>query len=147
MIGLTGISFLHDRHSEEYRRAVAEGRAHTQRAKLLAASPPGIPVSGALSLLRNDPKTQGPKIFRKQCAQCHSYIAPKEEATTVEAACASDGAAEDEAITVEAPCAADLYRFASRDWLPGFFDPPEGRGPPDFGTTKIPPAAVARQGG
>src|SRR6185295_6970043 len=33
----------------------------------------GIPKEGAVYLLRNDPKTEGPKLFQKNCATCHTH--------------------------------------------------------------------------
>ena len=42
----------------------------TARVVALAKSPSGIPPTGAVTLLRNDPLTQGPKIFAKNCASC-----------------------------------------------------------------------------
>jgi ubiquinol-cytochrome c reductase cytochrome b subunit len=33
----------------------------------------GIPPGGAVLLLRNDPKTQGPGLFKENCFICHSY--------------------------------------------------------------------------
>jgi hypothetical protein len=32
-----------------------------------------IPKQGAVYLLRNDPKTRGPRLFKQHCASCHSY--------------------------------------------------------------------------
>lgn len=37
----------------------------------LAQSPSGIPPEGAITLLRNDPLTQGPKLFQNYCIDCH----------------------------------------------------------------------------
>ena len=35
-----------------------------------------IPRDGAISLLRNDPLIQGPKLFQRHCASCHAYEGP-----------------------------------------------------------------------
>ena len=35
-----------------------------------------IPKQGAVYLLRNDPKTRGPRLFKQHCASCHSYYNP-----------------------------------------------------------------------
>lgn len=70
--------------SEEYREAVdlAEHDAHrtfelinrrlpTEAGTL--SEPLGIQKQGAVYLLRNDPLTQGPKLFKRHCASCHDY--------------------------------------------------------------------------
>ena len=44
-----------------------------ERVKELAESPQKIPVSGALTLLRTDAKTQGPRLFNQHCASCHDF--------------------------------------------------------------------------
>src|SRR4029079_11510682 len=50
--------------SQHYLAAAASAESEAERAVTLAGSPQGIPPTGALSLLRNDAKTQGPKLFR-----------------------------------------------------------------------------------
>ncbi len=37
----------------------------------------GIPVEGAGELQRNDPETQGPRLFKRYCASCHDYVDPE----------------------------------------------------------------------
>ena len=56
----TLVAFTHDWTSEEHKQAVAEAHRDAQRIKVLAKSPSGIPPEGAITLLRNDPLTQGP---------------------------------------------------------------------------------------
>ena len=73
IVGLTVWSYVHDSTSAEYQTALSEGLADAHRISVLARSPDGIPVEGALSLLRSDPKTQGPKLYDRQCASCHNY--------------------------------------------------------------------------
>ncbi len=36
----------------------------------------GIPIGGAGQLQRNDPETQGPRLFKRYCASCHDYYDP-----------------------------------------------------------------------
>ncbi len=36
-----------------------------------------IPKEGAVSLLRNDPETRGPRLFAQHCGSCHGSEAPK----------------------------------------------------------------------
>jgi len=54
----------HQEHMQE-----ADGRAH--RAIQLAAA--GIPATGGRDLLRFDPRTEGKKLFKANCASCHTY--------------------------------------------------------------------------
>jgi len=124
---LSAMSWWHDFADPDHQAALADGRTQAERAIQLARSPEGIPITGALSLLRNDPKTQGPKLFEKQCAVCHNYGAP-----------------EDEAITTETPSAPDLYGFASRRWLAGFFDPDKVKAPTYYGNTRFASGVMVR---
>ncbi len=65
----------------------------------------GVPASGALSLLWDDAKTQGPKLFKQHCASCHDF---------------ADG--QGEGMLAEKPSAPSLYGFAGTEWLTGFLD-------------------------
>lgn len=78
----------------------------------------GIPRGGALELVRNDPEIQGPKLFKRYCASCHSYVDEQGRG-----------------IVPEKPSAPNLYRFASRQWIAGLLDPDKIRGPHYFGNT------------
>lgn len=69
----TLVAFTHDWTSAGHQAAVAVAHREADRVKVLAKSPDGIPPEGAISLLRNDPLIQGPKIFAKNCASCHVY--------------------------------------------------------------------------
>ena len=62
-----------DARNAAYQAALKETAQQAERVKVLARSPLGIPVSGAVTLLRNDPLIQGPKLFAKNCASCHRY--------------------------------------------------------------------------
>ncbi|MBL9188053.1 MAG: cytochrome b N-terminal domain-containing protein [Opitutaceae bacterium] len=116
---LTFLAFRADLTNPDYTLAVRTAEQEAQRAVVLARGPDGIPVTGAVTLLRNDPLTQGPKIFAKSCASCHRYDGhdglggqPKDKAS-----------------------AADLKGFASRAWLTGLFDPAKVDGSLYFGDT------------
>ena len=79
--GLTGVaiyedSFQQDDDSIAFRAAVEEAHRDGERAVELAQSPSGIPPEGAITLLRNDPLTQGPKLFAIYCAECHQPSRP-----------------------------------------------------------------------
>jgi len=104
---LTAMAFTHDARDSHYHAAVAQARMDAARAKELATSRKGIPTEGALALLRDDPLTQGPRLFASQCASCHTYSG-------------HDGLG---APLPEPPSAPDLAGFGSRDWLRGFMDP------------------------
>ncbi|MEN6496539.1 MAG: cytochrome b N-terminal domain-containing protein [Thermoguttaceae bacterium] len=121
LVGLVWLSFRvvgHDRANVAHQAALASGHEDAQRTVLLAQSPQGIPVTGALTLLRNDAKTQGPKLFQQHCASCHDYTD-------------ADG----KGIKAEKSTAPNLYAFASREWLTGFMDPKQIAGPKYFGNT------------
>jgi len=105
-IGLGAYTLRHDQHDEEHQKALAAGHVEAQRVKELAKAPQGIPPSGALSLLRNDAKTQGPRLFAQHCASCHHYLSDK-----------------DEGIRSGSPSAPNLHGFATRAWVAGFLDP------------------------
>jgi ubiquinol-cytochrome c reductase cytochrome b subunit len=108
------------RKSEEYLKAVAAAEVEAQRVVQLAAGPKRIPVSGAITLLRVDPKTQGPKLFAARCAGCHSYV----DATNS----AAESAAEKKAT------APNLKGFGGREWLAGL-QSKRIAGPGYFGNT------------
>lgn len=108
----------HDRANQAHQAALAAGRTEASRAVVLARSPAGIPVTGALTLLRNDPKTQGPRLFEQQCASCHDYAD-----------------AQGQGIKAEKPSAPNLYAFASKAWIAGLLDPKQIAGPKYFGNT------------
>jgi quinol-cytochrome oxidoreductase complex cytochrome b subunit/mono/diheme cytochrome c family protein len=90
-----------------YRAAVLAARHDAERVVELAGSAGGIPPQGAVWLLRNDPATQGPKLFSRNCASCHRYDG-------------YDGLGQPLKDPQSAP---DLARFASRNWVEGLLDP------------------------
>jgi ubiquinol-cytochrome c reductase cytochrome b subunit len=103
--------FSADWHDAHYLASVAQAEKEGARAKHLARINGGIPPEGALSLLREDPVIQGPKLFAAKCASCHSFGG-------------EDGLGV--AISKEKPDSlrgADLKGFGSREWLRGFLDP------------------------
>ncbi|MEO5802685.1 MAG: c-type cytochrome, partial [Verrucomicrobiota bacterium] len=78
--------------------------------------------------LRNDPLTQGPKLFSKHCASCHRY----------------DGHDGTGIASTNLPEGADLKNFASREWIAGFLDPEKISGPHYFGGTKFKDGKMAK---
>ena len=63
--------FQDDADSRDFRVAVDLAKIDGARAVELAQSPTGIPADGAISLLRNDPQTQGANLFKTYCLECH----------------------------------------------------------------------------
>ena len=116
---LTWQAYAQDRADPDFVAALESAEADAARVVELAAGPDGIPPSGALTLLRNDPLTQGPRLFAERCASCHSYDG-------------HDGLGGELA---EPPTAADLEGFASREWLTGLLDPERVATPEYFGGT------------
>lgn len=98
--------------------AVATAEAEAERAVELAEAPTGIPATGAVTLLRNDPKVQGAREFETSCAVCHGKPAEQDKAGKPK----RDGA----------PL---LAGFASRKWIAGLLDPEKIAGPDYFGNT------------
>lgn len=107
-----------DRANIGHQEALAAGAEAADRAVELAQAPAGIPPSGALTLMRTDPKTQGPKLFQQHCASCHNYL---------------DAAGK--GIRAEEPSAPNLHGFSSEAWIKGLLDPKQVAGPNYFGNT------------
>lgn len=112
MIGigyLTGLAMYKDRTNSEHRIAVETAEREGHRTAELADAF-GIPIEGPRGLLRDDPLTQGPRIFARNCASCHRYHGHNGMELKVKEL--HDGQ------EVESPpTAADLGNFGSRDWL------------------------------
>ncbi len=125
---LTYFAISEDRRNPDYVLSVKEAEENARRVKELAHSSSGIPATGAVTLLRNDPLTQGPRIFAKHCASCHRY----------------DGHDGMGIVSTNAPEAADLKGFASREWIAGFLDPEKISGLHYFGGTKFKDGKMAK---
>jgi quinol-cytochrome oxidoreductase complex cytochrome b subunit/mono/diheme cytochrome c family protein len=120
--------------SAEYLHAVAAAKETAERAQVLAGQ--GIPPAGALSMLRNDPKTQGPRLFKQHCAACHDHTDAKGEGIAtlrpLELVTAEDARFEAarpiDSNKPDGPKAAptgapNLFGFGSRAWIAGLLDP------------------------
>lgn len=125
---LTWAAVKEDRANPNFALAVQAAEKDADRVIELAQSPTGIPATGAVNLLRNDPLTQGPKIFAKSCASCHRY----------------DGHDGTGKAVAEAPGAADLKGFASREWITGFMDPERIATAHYYGGTKFKEGKMVR---
>jgi ubiquinol-cytochrome c reductase cytochrome b subunit len=108
------------RKSEGFLVAVKQAKADAERAIELAGRPEKIPPAGALSLIRNDPLSQGPRLFAQHCASCHAHIDP---------------AAPDATAVLAEASAANLFEFGRVLWAQGLLDPKQVAGPAYFGNT------------
>jgi ubiquinol-cytochrome c reductase cytochrome b subunit len=109
---LTGMAMKEDGENPDYQAAVKEAHRDGLRAVQLAKDM-GVPAGGALSLLKEDPLTQGPRLFARNCSSCHRYDGHDgTERLVVE----SKGEGHDLVTTPVAPTAADLGKFGTREW-------------------------------
>jgi len=83
---------------------------------------------GAISLLQNDFRTQGPQLFSHHCAGCHRYDQ-------------HDGLGKTPS---ENPTASDLKGFASRAWVEGILDPAQIGEDKYFGCTPFKNGKMAK---
>ena len=123
-------------NSDEYLAAVEKAHHNKERIieliqhrELTEEGEPGpqtmISRAGAIELLRGDPKTQGPKLFERNCISCHAHT----ELDKLHAA--KDPGYLDQ----YNPTAPNLDGFASRQWIAGILDPTLIRSPEYFGNT------------
>jgi ubiquinol-cytochrome c reductase cytochrome b subunit len=118
---LTYMAMAEDRSNENYKAAALDAEREATRVRVLANSPAGIPGSGAVTLLRNDPLTQGPKLFAQKCAGCHRFDGHDGRGFTMR----------------DAQTASDLKGFASREWIAGLLDPAKIATTNYFGATRF----------
>lgn len=107
---LTVLAIVEDQNDPDFVHDLKMAHRDAERVKELALSPTMIPVEGAVSLLRNDPYTQGPRIFAKACSSCHRYKGHNGLEQVV-----MDMVEGKEVAAV--PTAADLGNFGSREWV------------------------------
>jgi ubiquinol-cytochrome c reductase cytochrome b subunit len=170
---LTYLAMTQDERDPAYQAAVYEAERNAHRVKVLAKAPAGIPPSGAVTLLRTDPLTQGPKLFAKNCASCHRYgghdgtgVRPMANYSvktndTLAAIARRHDMTEQEIIALnkltsnavrigqnlqvkELPSAPDLKGFATRQWLTGLLDPQKISSSNYFGATKFANGKMAK---
>jgi ubiquinol-cytochrome c reductase cytochrome b subunit len=94
-----------DKKDPDYQ--VAKQIAARDAARAVELADNGVPITGALTLVRNDAYTQGPRIFSRNCANCHRYAG-------------HDGLGN--ALPKDSISASDLKGFGSRAWVKGFLD-------------------------
>src|SRR5262249_15831774 len=107
---LTYQALAEDAANTQFKEEVAKAEVLAERAVNLAAS--GIPEEGGTYLLRRDPKTQGPKLFKEKCASCHTYTGVAENTD---------------------PKASNLAGWGTTKWIEGLLKNPES--PDYFGKT------------
>ena len=117
--GLTLTAVMRDWNDADYQAATQNSAALAARARVLADRQ-AIPPEGAVALLRDDVKTQGPLLFARNCASCHSHV--DQSGNGIVAAQSS---------------APNLYGFGSRLWLTDMFDPQKIASDQYFGKTSF----------
>jgi ubiquinol-cytochrome c reductase cytochrome b subunit len=111
--------------SERFLEAKRQAAADAERVIELARSPEKIPLTGALSLVYDDPYLQGPRLFAQHCAGCHNFEgAAKEGGPTP--------------IVNSKPTAPNLWGLGTREWAASWLDPKEIVGPHRFGYADSP---------
>ena len=125
---LTYLAYAQDGRDRAFQAAEKVAARNAERIIELAQAPTGIPFEGAVSLLRNDPYTQGPRLFAQHCASCHRY----------EGGDGLDGVARNE------QKASDLKGFGSRQWLESVLDPARIQTPAVFGANRLAKGQMAR---
>jgi len=106
--------------SKEFLQAKQDAHHEAERVVALAKTQ-GIPPTGALTLVYEDPYLQGPKLFAQHCASCHTYV---------------DRDAPDPLLGFlvnKKPTAPNLFGVGSRQWIEGILDPEQIAGPDYFG--------------
>jgi ubiquinol-cytochrome c reductase cytochrome b subunit len=150
-------------------REAAEHDAHRtheliNRVELLEtgklSEPRMIPREGAVYLLRNDPLTRGPRLFKQHCASCHSYYNPADpegkdgpQFLVMQAPLTQTDPSNPKRMIVKRDAkgivlyppipdgigAPNLFDFASRQWIRGLLDTPPAGGDED----KQPPPRIS----
>ena len=134
VIVLTLLSVREDQSNPLYQKGVLEAKRRADRVVELARRQ-GIPSGGAVQLLRGDPQTQGPILFRNNCATCHRWKGHDGTGAAVTEI--------REGVTVlMAPQASDLAGFGSREWIVGLLRDPSAE--QYFGHTKHRDSLMAR---
>jgi ubiquinol-cytochrome c reductase cytochrome b subunit len=110
---LTAIALKEDAADKNYQAAVKAAEFEGHRAAELAKEF-GIPPTGALSLLKEDARIQGPKLFARHCSGCHRYNGHNGLEQVRMKEVEEDGHKR----KVEEPAtAADIGQFGSREWI------------------------------
>jgi len=92
----------------------------------------GIPPTGALTLMQNDPFLQGPILYKQHCAMCHPFAPLAGESEHPDF----------KMIPCDTPKAPNLYNPIRKEWIAGFLDPDKIRSADYFGNTKFASGAM-----
>jgi len=118
---MTYLSYQHDFKDPDFVAAVQDARNLSHRAVELALAPTGIPPTGALTLMQNDPNVQGPILFARHCATCHSFEPITEEDKIADFR-PYKHAAEQDPNNAWRPTAPNLYNPIRAKWISGFLN-------------------------
>ena len=123
--------------AEDFQRAKRTADQEYERIKELIEFQ-GIPRDGARAgLVYNDPEIQGPRIFTRNCASCHSYQAPSDQTDIVSIpGRRPDRDDQGNVKENEEPGGApNLFGFGSQSWIRGLLDKEKIQHPEFFGDT------------
>ncbi len=120
IIGLTGLALKNDAADPDFIAAVQQAQEDSIRMTAIIEPPPeghgtGIPLEGAVSLLRSDPKAQGPRLFARNCAPCHRYNGHDGTGREVVKIVKKDDGTKER--VKENATATDLGNFGSPEWI------------------------------
>jgi ubiquinol-cytochrome c reductase cytochrome b subunit len=110
---LTVLALKEDAADKNYQAAVRAAEFEGHRAAELAQEF-GIPTTGALSLLKDDARIQGPKLFKRHCSSCHRYNGHDGLEQVPMREVEQNGT---KSLIEEPATAADLGQFGTREWL------------------------------
>ncbi len=110
---LTVLALREDAADPDYVAAVKEAHRDSVRAVVLVRRDGGAPPEGALSLLKSDPLTQGPRLFARHCSSCHRYDGHDGTGRMI---VITKGEGEHKTTEPVPPQAPDLGKFGTRDW-------------------------------
>lgn len=103
--------------------------AHGEAARAQELADGGIPPTGALSLVRDDPGIAGRQLFERHCASCHSHVS--DDLSLAEMVNPL------RVVKAEQPAAANLLGFGSPTWVAGILDVEKIRSEHYFGNTEL----------
>lgn len=121
-MSLTGVALYEDWYqddadSRDFRSAVHQAHIDGARTVELAQSPTGIPADGAISLLRNDPLTQGASLFKTYCLECHQSTGVEYPLPPKEKGGPSPGNKPSQGPQIADFLHRETINFGSRDWI------------------------------
>jgi len=126
---LTYASYHHDYidpSMQSFRDDEAAAARLSERAVELCLTA-GIPPTGALTLIQNDPFIQGPLLYKQHCALCHPFAPLAGEPEHPDFT----------PIPCDTPKAPNLYHPIRKEWIAGFLDPARIGSADYFGNTKF----------